>query len=336
MTATLQPESEAHRDTAAAAERNTSPDRVAFDALVRRLSRQSVEKNFDPFVDIDWEAPEMVVDPNDARWEAVVPAGLRATEWYQRQDPAMRSLMGLTIASGLAKNGLQFENVLQRGLLEFCFTLRNDDARYRYAMHEVIEEGHHSQMFQELVNRSGTNPRGLPWDVRVAANRIPLLGRRFPALFFLFVLGGEDPIDYAQREGLRGELALPPILERIARIHITEEARHLSFARNYLKVTVPKLGWAARQVLAFGAPIILGVMAGLMLRPSDSFIRRFEIPDDVVREAFDSSEHKARTAASLSKVRRLCGELGLLHPPARLLWQAFGIWADDQRPANSR
>ncbi len=331
MTATLQPATTDRPQTTLDQEQpaTTGITRDQFEALVKRLSRQSVDKHFDPFVDIVWDDPEMAVDPDDPRWETVVPSPLKATAWYQALPAATRSRMGLTMAAGLAKNGLQFENVLQRGLLEYCFGLGNDDVRYRYAMHEVIEEGHHSQMFQEFVNRAGTNPRGLPWDVRIGANRIPLLGRRFPALFFLFVLGGEDPIDYAQREGLRSDDELPPILERIARIHITEEARHLSFARSYLKLNVPKLGFVRRQILAFAAPIILGIMAGLMLRPTKSFIKRFGMPDAVVREAFDSPEHEARTAESLSKVRRLCRDLGLTHAPARLVWQAFGIWAED-------
>lgn len=331
MTATLQPVDQGRATTSLDQEQSPASGitREQFEALVTRLSRQSVDKHFDPFVDIAWDDPTMAVDIADPRWEAVVPPPLRATAWFQEQPPATRSAMGLTMAAGLAKNGLQFENVLQRGLLEYCFGLGNDDVRYRYAMHEVIEEGHHSQMFQEFVNRAGTNPGGLPWDVRIGANRIPLLGRRFPALFFLFVLGGEDPIDYAQREGLRGDAELPPILERIARIHITEEARHLSFARSYLKLNVPKLGWVRRQVLAFAAPIILGIMAGLMLRPTKGFNKRFEMPDAVVREAFDCPEHTARTAESLRKVRRLCRDLGLTHPPARLLWRTFGIWDAD-------
>ena len=40
---------------------------------------------------------------------------------------------------------------------------------------------------------------------------------------------GEDPVDHMQRQILRGTNELPPILERLMRIHVTEEARHLSF-----------------------------------------------------------------------------------------------------------
>ena len=56
------------------------------------------------------------------------------------------------------------------------------------------------------------------------------LGSRFPELFFIFVLGGEDPIDHLQRETLRSERDLHPLFEMIMRHHVTEEARHLSFA----------------------------------------------------------------------------------------------------------
>src|SRR5213078_2166833 len=93
----------------------------------------------------------------------------------------------------------------------------------------------HSLMFQEFVNRSGLNPPGMPKLMQFGSRGVVKMGRRFPELFFLFVLGGEDPIDYVQRRELRSGQELHPLLERIMRIHVTEEARHLSFARHYLK-----------------------------------------------------------------------------------------------------
>ncbi|GAB11260.2 hypothetical protein GOARA_067_00010, partial [Gordonia araii NBRC 100433] len=32
------------------------------------LSDASVHRNFDPYIDIDWDAPHMAVVPNDKRW----------------------------------------------------------------------------------------------------------------------------------------------------------------------------------------------------------------------------------------------------------------------------
>jgi hypothetical protein len=181
-------------------------------------------------------------------------------------------------------------------------------------------------MFQEFVNRSGYDAAGMNRGDRIASRQIVSLGRRFPELFFIFVLGGEDPVDHMQRRILRGGNELPPILERIMRIHVTEEARHLSFARHYLKRTVPKLSRTRRAVLAVGAPLILGQMAAVMMQPDQGIVRRHQIPDDVVREAFtENAAHRAEVTASLGKVRKLCTELGLLRAPYKQLWRRLGL-----------
>src|SRR5436305_3112807 len=155
------------------------------------------------------------------------------------------------------KAGLQFESVLKRGLLEYAFRLPDHSPEFRYAYHEVIEEAQHSLMFQEFVNRTGLEVAGLTWDLKFGARRVLHLARRFPALFFVFVLGGEDPIDHVQRTMLRSGRDLHPLLERVMRIHVTEEARHLSFARQYLRTNVPTLGRFRRHAIAIQAPIIL-------------------------------------------------------------------------------
>jgi hypothetical protein len=55
-------------------------------------------------------------------------------------------------------------------------------------------------MFQEFVNRSGFDAAGLNRLERFGARFIVTLGRRFPSLFFVFVLGGEDPAAVARGE----------------------------------------------------------------------------------------------------------------------------------------
>ena len=157
------------------------------------------------------------------------------------------------------------------------------------------------------------------------------LARLFPELFFIFVLGGEDPIDHMQRETLRNDEAdLHPLLERIMRIHVTEEARHLSFARHWLKRSVPALGPVRRTILSIGAPLILGEMGGLMMRPSKAIVRDHAIPEAVLREAYDDNpEWQQSAAVAMRKVRVLCRDLGLMHPVAVRLWKAKRIWAED-------
>jgi hypothetical protein len=308
--------------------RPSDPDAEgAFHALVRRLSEQSVRKHFDAYVDVPWDDHE--IDPTDPRWELRATDPLAATDWYRSLPAETRARLGLFATVAKMKTGLQFENVLSRGILEFVDTLPNGAPEYRYAMHELIEEGQHQLMFQEFVNRSGIDVDGMPLEARIGSRFVVLLGRVFPELFFLFVLGGEDPIDHVQREALRAG-GSHPLLEAIMRIHVIEEARHLSFARHYLKDRASSMGPIRKAALTIGTPLILGEMAGMMLVPSRQMVREFQIPADVLREAYhDNRAFRDSAAFALRKVRTLAVELGICGPVGQALWRRRNIWSDD-------
>ena len=300
-----------------------------FTELLGRLSRQSVVKHFDAYADVDWDHPDNAIDPRDPRWELDSGNGLAGTDWYRALPADTRARIGLHGITSNMKAGLQFENVLKRGLLEYAFRLPDGSPEFRYVYHEVIEEAQHSLMFQEFVNRTGLETPGLPWELRVGSRNVVGLARRFPALFFVFVLGGEDPIDHVQRSVLRSDKDIHPLLERIMRIHVTEEARHLSFARGYLRTNVPKLPAWRRRAMAMQAPLILATEASVMLRPPRHLVRTYGVPDAVLREAYGpGSQNRQDAKDSLRKVRNLLVELGLVPPPAKRLWQRLGIWDD--------
>jgi hypothetical protein len=305
-------------------------------ALLDRLNRQSVTKHFDAYAEVAWDDAGFRIDPDDPVWELRADHPLAATDWYRSLPAATRSRLGLHIIASQMKTGLQFESILKRGLLEFAAQLPNGTPEFRYAYHEVIEEAQHSLMFQEFVNRTGFDVAGMPAIVSLASRRVVRLGRVFPELFFMFVLGGEDPIDHVQREALRSNSPVHPLLERIMRIHVTEEARHLSFARSYLKRSVPALHPAKRWLLAIETPFILGVMSQLMLRPSPEIVKTYAIPKAVLDEAFrHNPAHHDAVRTSLRKVRGLATDLGLVNAVTRPIWKAFGIWSnDDSRPAD--
>jgi hypothetical protein len=300
---------------------------AAYLKLLARLSHQSVVKHFDAYADVDWDAPEMRIDPSDPRWELDADEMLGATEWYRAQPQPVRAAIGLHMFASFMKIGLEFESVLKRGLLEYAYKLPNGSPEFRYVYHEVIEEAQHSLMFQEFVNRSGFDVPGLAWWQRIGSRMVMRFGRTFPELFFLFVLGGEDPIDHVQRQMLRRRENVHPLLRRICQIHITEEARHLSFARLYLRRNVPKLGPIKKRMLQIRTPLILGQMSQMMMRPSQQIVRRYGIPESVLHEAYTRNPlHKQRTAEAVAKVRTLCQELGIITPFTVKLWKAFHLW----------
>lgn len=326
----LAPETQRDRQT----DDDTPNRRDTFDAMVRRLNRQSVDRHSEAYVDVDWQAEELRIDPADPRWRLWDLDPLGDTTWYRAQPPEVQARLGLLRVASNMRTGWEFENILQRGLLAFAFRLPNNRPEFRYLHHEVTEESQHTLMFQEFVDRTGLPVEGLPRPLKWLAEAGVLpLSRRFPELFFLFVLGGEDPIDHVQRLRLRhGEAH--PLAERIMRIHVTEEARHLSFARHYLTARVPELGWARRQVLALAAPVLLGIMSRRMIHPSGAFGRAAGVPRAVLRQAAHAEKSRELVRDSVGKVRRLCGDLGLVNPVSRLAWRAMGIW--DAPPAPQR
>lgn len=304
---------------------DAGPD--AYERLLARLSDQSVAKHYDAYADIPWDDPAYAIDPSDPRFELSDDDALGATAWYRSQPQPVRARLGLHMTATFARTGRAFESVLKRGLLEFAARLPENAPEFRYCYHEVIEEAHHSLFFQEFVRRSGLDVRP-PSILGVAERQVIGFGRKFPELFFMFVLSGEDPIDWVQRRALQSGREIHPLIERISRIHVTEEARHMAFARHYLRRHVPKLrGWKF-FLLRLRTAIVMKVASRLMMRPSAHVVRTYGIPKEVLREAYARGSLGAEHARqALGKPRELCWELGILNDRWSPLWKALGIYA---------
>jgi len=297
---------------------------------VAQLSRMSVSKHVDAYADIDWDNPAFRIEREDPRWALSPDDTLGATDWYRSQPSATQARLGLHLTINQLKLGVAFESVLCRGLLEFASTLPNGSPEFRYAYHEVIEEGQHSLMFQEFINRSGLDARGLTGLDLWSSRRVPTFGRKFPELFFLFVLGGETPIDCVQREALASGREMHPLLERIMRIHVTEEARHISFAHSFVRERVPLLGAFRMATLRVRAPILFKAMAAQMMRPPRDLIDAYRIPHEVVREAYlHNPTHRRLLVERLAPVRRLCTDVDIATPRFIRFWKWLGIWPDE-------
>jgi len=311
----------------------TATPQETFVTTVDRLSRLSVERHADAYADIEWDSPEMALRPGDPRLEPWRADPVVHTEWYQSRSPEERSRYGLHRTASVMRTGWEFENILQRGLLRYAFDLPNGAPEFRYLHHEIVEESQHTMMFQEFVNRSGLRAAGMPRPIKAVSHLVVPLARWAPSLFFFFVLAGEDPVDHLQRLHLKQGSA-HPLVERIMRIHVAEEARHLSFARHYLKRHVPEIGPVRRAGLAVAAPVLFGLMGRLMVYPASSVLRAERVPRSQVRRALRSEEMRTLLRDSLAKPRCLCDELGLIGPVTRRLWDVMGI-GDDPAGANN-
>jgi hypothetical protein len=288
---------------------------------------------FDAYADIDWGAPEHRIEPSDPRWEVVGDDPLASTAWYRSLPAEARARVGLYRIVTAMKLGIQFENVLERGLLEFAFNLPNNSDEFRWCHYEVAEELQHGMMFQEFVNRSGVDAIGLPRSLRWVATWIVSLGRRCPALLFAVVMGGEIPIDYVQRRRL-SDGGGHPLLTRLIEIHIEEEEDHLVIGRTLLRREVVRLNRCSRTVIALVIPVLLSRIARQMVRPSRTFARVHGMPRSVRRECVHSSPARQCVTDSIAPMRELCAEIGLIGPTARWLWRRLGL-SMELRPSDT-
>ncbi|RMI32396.1 AurF N-oxygenase family protein [Nocardia stercoris] len=295
---------------------------------LRTLSEGAVNKHFDPYTDIDWDSPEFAIDPTDERWIMPEADPLGRHPWYKAQPIERQIEMGMWRQAGIAKVGLDFEQLLIRGLLQYIVRLPNGDPEFRFITHEAAEECNHTLMFQEMINRIGQQDViGMGPIDRLLTMVIWPAVKYYPGFFFTMVLGGEEPIDHLQKSILRaGEGRLHPMVERVMQIHVAEEARHISFAHEWLQKNVPAMDLPNRFVLSLLFPATMRVMLSMIATPPKEFIEKFEIPDYVMREAYWGNEDSRKTARDIfADVRGLCEKAGMMNPVARQVWKLLGI-----------
>jgi hypothetical protein len=301
-------------------------DDPEYVATLASLSEASVRRHFDPYTDIDWEAPEFAVNKNDPRWVLSATDPLGRHPWYQAQPLQKQIEIGMWRQANTAKITLQLESILIRGLMHYTFWVPNGSPEYRYCVHETIEECNHGMMFQELVNRIGVDVPGMPRWLRWISPVLPLYAGPLPGTFFFGVLAGELPIHNMQKSMLREDNSPHPIMEKVMAIHVAEEARHISFADQFLTKRVPQMVRRSRFALSLYVPIVMRVLCQAIVVPSRSFFRKFDIPRSVRKELFFNAPDSRQALRHMyADVRMLCDDVGLTNPLALMLWRICKI-----------
>ncbi|RDH78939.1 diiron oxygenase [Mycolicibacterium moriokaense] len=309
-------------------------DDVEYTDMLSTLSEGSVRRNFNPYTDIDWNSEEFAVVDDDKRWILPGTDPLGGHPWYQAQPVERQIEIGMWRQANVAKVGLQFEIILIRGLMNYAFWMPNGSPEYRYCLHESVEECNHTMMFQEMVNRIGADVPGMPRLLRWLAPWIPQVAGPLPIPFFFGVLAGEEPIDHTQKNVLREGRELHPIMERVMAIHVAEEARHISFAHEYLRKRLPDLPRRQRFLLSLYVPLVMRVLCQAIVVPPRSFWKEFDIPRSVRKELFFRSPASRQWLRDMfGDVRMLCHETRLMNPLAKIMWRICRI---DGRPSRYR
>jgi len=308
-------------------------EQEAYEDTLRTYSEASVKVCFNAFADVPWQEPAYSVDHDDPRWILPDADVVGASEWYRSLPVDRQISVGRHRLAAITKTGSQFEQLLLMGGTQFLMGLPNGDPEFRYFMHELTEETHHIQMFQEFTNRVCPDVSGVPrWLLHVFPV-VAFVGKFFPALFFVVILAGEEPIDHAQKGILRfGKVH--PLLERIMAIHVAEEARHIGFAHAWLLHHGPRLGSVSRFLISLLTPFMMRIGAGAIIKPSRRDRRMMGMPRSAVRRSWYRGADAATYRRDLfADVRMLMDELGMRGRSVRWAWRVAGV---DGRPARFR
>jgi hypothetical protein len=309
-------------------------DDTNYVEMLATLSEGSVRRHFNPYTDIDWKAPEFFVTQNDPRWVLSATDPLGRHRWYNSQPLQKQIAIGMWRQANVAKVAVHLESILIRGLMQYTFWVPNGSPEYRYCLHESVEEGNHTMMFQEMVNRIGVDVPGMPRLLRWVSPLVPLWAGPMPIVFFFGVLAGEVPIDHMQKNVMREGESQHPIMQKVVAIHVAEEARHISFGHEYLRKRVPHMRRCSRFWLSLYVPIIMRVLCQAIVVPPRSFFKEFDIPRSVRKELFFNAPDSRQTLRDMfGDVRMLCHDVGLMNPLARLIWRSCRI---DGRPSRYR
>ncbi len=219
----------------------TTPTRSSDrERTAARLLKSSAERSYDPDVDIDWDAPddaELLFMPEEL-------VTLYGTPLWETMTPKQRRDLGRYEIAWITSQGIQSEIVLMEILLRVAAKYDPTRAHVHYALTEVADECRHSTMFgrglQTLRVEGDPPPPKLPPG---AARVLRLIGAAVPIgpVSWAAALFIEDVLDKMQREIMTDERVQPRV-RMVNRIHVLEEARHMTFAREELTRSMERSG----------------------------------------------------------------------------------------------
>lgn len=290
----------------------TTPVKAGREEFSERLLKGSVKKSYAPVVDIDWDAP---LDP-DKFFLPPKTVSLYGTPMWDEMTRAQQIELSRQELVNTLSAGIWFENILNQALLRKLMHKDPTSRSSHYALTELGDETRHMVMFGKAIERVGAKPVRPRLYQRMIINALPFFFQG--SVLWVAALIGEEIFDSLQRQ-MMDDPELQPMIQRLMRIHVTEEARHIQFARDGLRKRVPEMrrpqrwfvaninglgGWFFRYLFTNPIPY---ARAGLDPRRARSVARTSPHRHDVQVAGF------APLAAFLT-------EVGLMGPIARRGW----------------
>jgi len=208
----------------------------------QRLLRSTADRAYDGEVDIAWDMPP---DP-DKLWMPVHRVSIYGTELWDKLTPEQQYILGKHELVAILSFGIAAEVGLSSMLLRQV--LESDelvDDHSRYALAEVGEETRHSTMFSRLINLTGVRAYRPPAAMVYFFRIMGFIPRGPAALAGTLLI--EELLDRLQREAMN-EPGMQPHVVQLMKIHVLEEARHITYAREELVRTIQARGRVSNAI----------------------------------------------------------------------------------------
>lgn len=285
--------------------------------FAERLLKGSVRKSYAPIVDIDWDAP---LDPDKFFLPPKV-VSLYGTEIWESMTRAEQIELSRQELVNTLSAGIWFENILNQALLRKMMHQDPTAATTHYELTELGDETRHMVMFGKAIAKVGAEPVRPRLYQRIIINALPFGFRG--SVLWVAALIGEEIFDSLQRQMMDDD-ELQPMVQRLMRIHVTEEARHIQFARDGLRKRTPSMSRAKR--------IWIGNLNGLggpffrFLFTNQVQYRRVGLDGKAARRMARRSPHRhAVQIAGFAPLASFLEEVGLMGPIARRMWRRSGF-----------
>ncbi|MBB5851046.1 diiron oxygenase [Amycolatopsis umgeniensis] len=284
----------------------------------QRLLQASAKLSYDPEVDVDWEAP--LTDGAFFIPERTV--SLYGTELWDSMSHEQRVELSRQELINSVSVGIWFEIILMQMLLRMSYRADPTTAHARYALTEVADECRHSTMFAMLIDKVDGRPYRNNRLLHFTAHVLPLI-LRGPSMWVATLIG-EEVFDAIQREHLQDE-SIQPLVRAVMRIHVTEEARHVRYARDDLSRQMARASWPVKAFTRIVVAIGSMLLSRLLSRPAQYARAGLERPRRAAALARRSPHRREVLAAGAAKMVRYLREVDLVGGPGLVLWRRSGL-----------
>ncbi len=287
------------------------------DVVASRLLSGSVRRSYEPDVAIDWDAPL-----EEGKYFLPPPIiSLYGTPYWDELTEEQRIELSRQELACVLSVGIWFENVLNRALLNELLREDPTTPHAHYTLTEMGDECRHMTMFGRLIDRVGAKHYRLGAVDRVLVQLLPFALRG--SLLWVGALIGEEIFDASQRR-MMDDPRLQPVVAQMMRIHVTEEARHIRFAREGVARRMQHAGRLERFVVGnlagLGGPII-----GNSMISKGIYHRAGLDPERAQREARANPHLHEKRVEAFAPLAAFLEEHGLMGRWGRRGWQRTGF-----------